>query len=349
MPSGNPGVSVGNAFGAGDASAFSGGGRGAATFGGYGPAGGVGPGGAAPGVGRNYFGQAQQAPPRPPLAPPPGPATTYQTQPGAGQADDFLTYMNRPSFFPSETFVPFSPQTDAALNWTQDRALAGSPLQRGAQDEIGYTMGGGYMPGAPGGNPYLDAMFEKTSRLASTAFKNNVLPGANAAFSMSNRSGSPAHQQAIGDLSQQHGAMLGDMATSIYGGAYENERNRMFGATQMAPQFAELDYRDPARLAQVGQTREGLAGEALQDQIARFDYDQNRDIRDLSTYHALLQGQGGQFGTSSVTGSASQPLHRNKMAGALGGAASGASIGTMIMPGWGTAIGAGVGGLAGLF
>lgn len=34
---------------------------------------------------------------------------------------------------------------------------------------------------------------------------------------------------------------------------------------------------------------------------------------------------------------------------ALGGAASGAATGTMIMPGWGTAIGAGVGLLGGLF
>lgn len=45
----------------------------------------------------------------------------------------------------------------------------------------------------------------------------------------------------------------------------------------------------------------------------------------------------------------SQPLTRNRTAGALGGAASGAAAGTAIMPGWGTAIGALVGGGLGYF
>jgi len=39
----------------------------------------------------------------------------------------------------------------------------------------------------------------------------------------------------------------------------------------------------------------------------------------------------------------------NMMGGVLGGAASGAATGTAILPGWGTAIGAGVGGLMGAF
>lgn len=37
------------------------------------------------------------------------------------------------------------------------------------------------------------------------------------------------------------------------------------------------------------------------------------------------------------------------IAGGLGGAATGAKLGTMVLPGWGTAIGAGVGAIAGLF
>lgn len=50
---------------------------------------------------------------------------------------------------------------------------------------------------------------------------------------------------------------------------------------------------------------------------------------------SLLQGMG-----SINAGAAQQP---SKAAGALTGAAAGAAAGTMVMPGWGTAIGAGVG------
>lgn len=55
----------------------------------------------------------------------------------------------------------------------------------------------------------------------------------------------------------------------------------------------------------------------------------------------LLQGLG-----SIRVGQAQQP---STFARGLGGAASGAAMGTAIMPGWGTAIGAGVGLLGGLF
>ncbi|CAB3928922.1 hypothetical protein LMG3412_06526 [Achromobacter deleyi] len=43
------------------------------------------------------------------------------------------------------------------------------------------------------------------------------------------------------------------------------------------------------------------------------------------------------------------PNQVNRTAGALGGALGGAGMGSMIMPGWGTAIGGGLGLLGGLF
>ena len=64
----------------------------------------------------------------------------------------------------------------------------------------------------------------------------------------------------------------------------------------------------------------------------------------LSNYAEIIRSM--IPGTNSSSTTSGGGTSRTKSA--LGGAASGAAIGSMIMPGWGTAIGAGVGGLAGL-
>lgn len=65
------------------------------------------------------------------------------------------------------------------------------------------------------GNPMLDATFNKAA--------SQVRDNTNAAFSLAGRYGSGAHSKTMGDT-------LGNLATSIYGGAYENERGRQMQA-----------------------------------------------------------------------------------------------------------------------
>jgi uncharacterized membrane protein len=67
-------------------------------------------------------------------------------------------------------------------------------------------------------------------------------------------------------------------------------------------------------------------------------------IRGLNALESAVSGI--PYGNTSTT---SQQNYSNKAMGALGGAATGAMIGSEIMPGWGTAIGAVGGGLMGLF
>jgi hypothetical protein len=75
--------------------------------------------------------------------------------------------------------------------------------------------------------------------------------------------------------------------------------------------------------------------------MEKFNEKRDWDLRGLNILTSA--GAGLPYGTSQ-----SQPLHRNTGAGILGGAATGAQIGSVI-PGVGTAVGAGVGGLLGLF
>ena len=144
---------------------------------------------------------------------------------------------------------------------------------------------------------------------------------------------------ALGNLSQA------DIQRRLAGGsalsAMDTARMaRQLEGTKLAPQFAELDYRDAQRLAQVGSARESDAMAQLQDNINRFNYEQNIDDQKLRNYMALISG--GTVGSNTI-----QPVFRNQGASALGGALGGAQLASLINPSY-AGMGAIGGGLLGL-
>jgi hypothetical protein len=243
-----------------------------------------------------------------------------------------------PQYYGGNTVVPFSQQTEQALAGTEARAMGGSPVNQAAQNYATGILGKeptSQFGGAS--NPYLDAQFNR----AADATQQRLQSG----FAGSGRNIEAARPAASQELN--------DLATGIYGGAYENERNRMaedlarqrstqFGVAGMAPQLANQDYVDLNALQGVGGQVEDLAGNLMQDQAARWDFSQNAPQMNLDNYIARVTGAyPGQNATQTT------PTYRNRTAGAAGGAMSGAMLGSQIYPGWGTAIGAVAGGLLG--
>lgn len=226
--------------------------------------------------------------------------------------------------------VPFAPQTEQALLGVQNRATQGSPLvgaaqnfvQQGLQTPITSQFGSAT-------NPHLDAMYER-ARLSSQS-------GLASEFGRGGRN--------ISASQGLRGQQLGDLATGIYGGAYENERNRMFQDIQaqrgqqqallgsVLP-LANQDYVDLAQLRGVGADIEGLAREyqeAPQQALDRY-----------------LSRVGGIPAGSTTT----SPLYRNSGASALGGALLGSQIGSNASSNpyaglWGALIGGAAGYLGG--
>lgn len=93
----------------------------------------------------------------------------------------------------------------------------------------------------------------------------------------------------------------------------------------------------------------GRSNEAYQQELENFaaaarEYELTKDWQALAPYANMVFGAGSSQSTTTATGT---PAKGNRTAGVMGGAASGAAMGTMIMPGWGTAIGAVLGGIMG--
>lgn len=232
-----------------------------------------------------------------------------------------------PQFYPGQTVVPFAPQTEQALDLTSQRALNGSSVGNSAQGYATSALQGNFLPGSAGGNPYLDATFDLAARRSQNQLASE--------FAGSGRN--------IGAAMPARADQLNDLATSIYGGAYDAERGRQQQSAFLAPQLAQLDYQDLAALEGVGGRIEDLSGQYIDDAARRFDFQQNAPQMNLDNYLARISGAfpGG-------TSTQSTPTSRNRGAGALGGAASGAAVGSSFGP-YGALIGGIGGGLLGAF
>ena len=218
-------------------------------------------------------------------------------------ARDLYENQNAPSFFPNNTYVDFAPETSTALQLATTRALQGNPLLGSSQQEINKVLSGDYLN--PSSNPYSQALFNQMA--------GDVTSQVQSQFSKAGRLGSGANQEVLS-------RSLGELANTVYGDQYNQERDRMFQATQVAPQLGEMDFNDIARLQQVGQEKESLEMAKLQDAIARYDYSQQQPYVKLNQY---LGSIGASVPSTTVS---TQPVFRNTGAGLLGGAISGANL-----------------------
>jgi hypothetical protein len=233
-------------------------------------------------------------------------------------------------YYPGQTVVGFSPETEAALGMTTNRANSGSPVMAAGNNYAAGVLG--TSPTSQFGsatNPYLDSMFNQAANSTQTRLASEF-----AGSGRNIEASRPARAEELNNL-----------ATNLYGGAYEGGQNRMasdlanqrgiqLGVLNQAPQLAQADYYDIDRLRGVGQTREDLTGRQYEDAAARFDFEQAAPGNSLDQYLARLQGYPG--GASST----STPIYRNTAAGAAGGAMAGYGIGSQFgYGGWGALLG----------
>jgi hypothetical protein len=122
-----------------------------------------------------------------------------------------------------------------------------------------------------------------------------------------------------------------------------SQRQMQQGLLGYASPLAAQDYLDLSQLQGAGQMYDTQNQAQLNDQINRWNYQQNAPGMALDS---LLQRLSGLPGSTSTTQLPTQ--YRNAAGGALGGALAGAQLGSVI-PGLGTGVGALAGGLLGLF
>jgi hypothetical protein len=237
-----------------------------------------------------------------------------------------------PQYYPGQTYVSPSQQTQAALAAAQQRAVIGNPLTPAAQQQALGTIQGGYL----GGNPFFQGAFKAATAGAQTQYQDTV----NQALSNASRAGRYG-SGAMGTALDRAGGVYANALTNTAGTlAYQNyadERQRQQAMIGAAPSLAAADYQDINQLLQTGQAAEGYQEAAMADAVNRFNFAQQAPYMKLQSY--LSGAYGAPSGMQQVT-----PVYRNQVGNVLGGALTGAALGGLSgNAGVGAAIGGGLG------
>jgi hypothetical protein len=238
-----------------------------------------------------------------------------------------------PQYFPGQTFVGPSQQTQAALAAAQQRATMGNPLVPAAQQAAQQTIQGGFL----GGNPFFEGAFRGATQGAQTAYQDATQQALSNA-SRAGRYGSGAMGTALDRAGGVFANALTNTAGQLAFQNYDTERGRQQAMIGAAPGLAAADYSDINQLLQTGQAAEGYQEAAMADAVNRFNFAQQAPYMKLQSY--LSGAYGAPSGMQQTT-----PVYRNQMGNVLGGALTGAALGggTGLGAGVGAAIGGGLG------
>jgi hypothetical protein len=216
---------------------------------------------------------------------------------GLGEAKN-LYQGTTPTYYPGQTYVDPSMQTTSAIDLATKRAMAGSPLTSGAIAQQTGTVGGSYL----GANPYLAAALRPGQEAATRAY-NEAIGGTRSQASQAGRYGSGAQTQLEG-LSQQN--LANALANQAGQAAYQNyatERGLQQQSALAAPTLAQSEYADINQLLQAGQLGEQYKQTALESDIERYNFEQQKPYEKLSAYLGSVYGAPVPMttsGTSSV-------------------------------------------------
>ena len=219
---------------------------------------------------------------------------------GLERAKELFLTGPQPTFFPGQTYVAPSAQTEQALAQQEALATAAQPTLQQAQQayqaslgQLGQTAAGGFLQG----NPYQQAMLAAATRPLTQQFGEQVLPGVASLYSRAGRYGSGAMERALGGATEAYGRALGDVSANIVGQDYARERGLQQQAqmgqaalAQAAPAFYQQQFLPSQTLAQVGAAREAIAAQPLQEEMARFQFGQQQPIQSLMSYLSSVYG-----------------------------------------------------------
>lgn len=191
-----------------------------------------------------------------------------------------------PDYYPGQTYLDPSQQTQSALQLAEQRARAGSPLQQAALQQQQQTVGGQYLSQS---NPFLNQALQGAADIATKQYY-DALKGGRSGAVMAGRMGSGAQQETESRAEQNLANALASQAGQLRYQDYASERARQEAAAMGAPAMAASEYADINQLLQTGKLGESYEQAALEADVARFNFGQQRPYEKLSSYLGAVYG-----------------------------------------------------------
>lgn len=227
-----------------------------------------------------------------------------------------------------------------------------------------YSQAGSSSYGGGGANPYIAQQAAALTAAHNKNLTDVLIPGVNQNAVTAGGFGGARHGLAQGNAIAGAQGGLDSALAGLYSGAYESDANRSLQGSiangQLGVATQGLQNSRDANMMNFYTQQRGLDYTGLglganlygQGNLAALNQgsgvyglgaqEQQAPWQNLQNYNGILQ-PGYQLNGQQTTSGAGPSSGQS----ALGGAAAGAALGSQILPGWGTAIGAGLGGIYG--
>ena len=180
--------------------------------------------------------------------------------------------------YTGQRYADLNATQQAGIGMVQDRALNGSATMNNAEQNLNQFIQGGNT------NPYLDSMVQKAQDSVKSNFNTSAV-----------NSGSFGNS----GLQQQYVEGLTDVATQMYGNAYNTDQANRMQAIGMAPTFGNAAYQDAGQLLNAGNLQQQQVQNNLDFGYQQYQDEQNTPYKKLQTIGGVVgQAQGSTTTTS---------------------------------------------------
>ena len=189
----------------------------------------------------------------------------------------------------NESYNPYTGQRFEDFNGAQyeglmdmtDRAKNGSQTINNAESQLNQIIQGGQT------NPYLDQMVNKAQDSVRSQFNTGAV-----------NSGSFGNS----GLQEQFQQGLGDVASQMYGQAYETDRARQMQGIGMAQQFGNQAYTDAEQMLKAGQIVQDQGQQNKDFDYQQFQEKENLPYKQLAAMSGVFSSGLGSQTTSKTSG-----------------------------------------------
>lgn len=203
-------------------------------------------------------------------------------------------YANTPfQAYTGQRFADLNGTQNQALQMVQDRAVNGSPVMDQANSTLIQKLQGGET------NPYLDSMVKKAQTSVAENFNNQVMPGLSSQMAGSGSFGNSGMQQVMANAAKASQQNAADIATSMYGNAYNTDRANQMQALGMAQSYGNQAYTDAGQLLNAGNTQQNQAQQGLDFGYQQFQQQQDYPLKQLQAIGGVLGQNMGSRTTQS--------------------------------------------------
>jgi hypothetical protein len=213
-------------------------------------------------------------------------------------------------------------------------------LANNAANTSNFYLGGDIWN--PASNPNLRGAIDAAVRPITEQYQQTVLPGIRDNFAGAQPFGGSRRGVAEGLAANSYMRNVGDASAKIAEDEYGNNLNAQLRALGLLPQTQQAQLAPALTTSGVGDIRQNMAQQLLNMNVGNWNYDQLAPFLQSQELMSLIGGLPGGTTTANAVGSVPG---RNPITGAMGGALTGATLGSALLPGVGALPGAGIGAL----